>query len=73
MVNARYGFLVDKVGVGFIMGGVVIVCEEGVSNVFNVRDFIGVIEVKVIMVHIVVRHYDYFFIFIMCFLPFVND
>ena len=31
MVNARYGCLVYKVSVGFIMYGVVIVCDECVS------------------------------------------
>ena len=45
MVDARYGCLVYKVSVGFVVDGVVIVCKESVSYIFNVGNFVSVVDV----------------------------
>ena len=71
MVNARYGCLVIIVSVGFVVDGVVIVCKESVSYVFNVGNFVSVVEVLIVVVHVVISHDYYFFIFIMCLLLFI--
>ena len=65
--------MVDKIGVGLIMGSVVVVFYIGVSYIFNVSNFIVIIKVVVIVVHIFVCHYYYFFIFFMGLLPFIKD
>ena len=41
------------------------------GDVFNVGNFIGIVEILVVVVHVVICHNNYFFVFCVCFVPFI--